>query len=510
MLRVRLVFQEVNVRKLSLYLILTCILSLGANVSMSSASGLESAVKEFSLDNGLQLLVVERPGSPTFSAYITIGVGSVHERSHQRGVAHLLEHMLFKGTKTLGTKDYSQERPLLDQIEKVGSRLDELRLNPGQNDEEIAQLERRLEELQEEYRQWVVKDEFSRIYAENGGVGYNAFTSKDLTTYLINLPSNKLELWAAIESDRMKNPVLREFYTERDVVREERRRSYESSPGGLLYENLIATAFTMHPYRNPIIGWQSDIANLTLAETRDFLHSYYAPINTTIALAGDIDPEQAYRLVEQYFGDIEPGVPVPQVAEQEPPQQGEKRRVIYFDSEPRLAIAYHKPTLPAEEDYVFDVIDEVLGEGRTSRLYRSLVEEQRVATSVSTYMAPGSRYDNLYVINAVPRYPHTVSEVEAAIYNELQRLSEKPVSDSELEKARKQLRTSQLRMLKSNGGLARMLTTLQSIVGDWRYLIDYDARIASVNSETVQNVAARYFVPENRTVVVLGREGEAK
>ena len=472
------------------------------------ANGLEGAVKEYTIENGLQLLVVERSGSPTFSAYITIGVGSVHELSHQRGVAHLLEHMLFKGTKTLGTKNYAREKPLLEQIEQVGSSLDRLRLQPGDHSKEIAGLEKHLIRLQEEHRQWVVKDEFSRIYAENGGIGYNAFTSKDLTTYLVNLPSNKLELWAALESDRMKNPVLREFFTERDVVREERRRSYESSPGGLLYENLIATAFTMHPYRNPIIGWQSDIANLTLEETRDFLQRYYAPINTVIALVGDVEGDEAYRMVKRYFADISPGLPVPQVSEAEPPQQGEKRRSIQFDSEPMVAVAYHKPTLPHREDYIFDVIDEVIGEGRTSRLYRSLVEEKQLATSVSTYMAPGSRYDNLYVINATPRYPHTVAEVEAAIYAELERLASEPVAESEFEKARNQLRTGQLRMLRSNGGLARMLTTLQSITGSWRYLLDYDSQIATVTKEDVMQAAARYFVPENRTVITLAREGE--
>jgi len=490
------------------YLVLTALLTLWVSVVPALANGLEGAVKEYTLDNGLQLLVVERSGSPTFSAYITIGVGSVHERSNQRGVAHLLEHMLFKGTKTLGTKDFAREKPLLEQIEQVGSRLDRLRLQPGEHTAEISELQQRLAELQEQHRQWVVKDEFSRIYAENGGVGYNAFTSKDLTTYLINLPSNKLELWAAIESDRMKNPVLREFYTERDVVREERRRSYESSPGGLLYENLIDTAYTMHPYRNPIIGWQSDIANLSLEETRDFLHRYYAPINTVIALVGDIDGDEAYHMVKRYFGGIDPGEPVPQVSEIEPPQQGEKRRTILFDSEPMVAIAYHKPTLPSRDDYIFDVISEVIGEGRTSRLYRSLVEEKRLATSVSTYMAPGSRYDNLYVINAVPRYPHTVAEVEAAIYVELKRMATEPVTDTELDKARNQLRTGQLRMLRSNGGMARMLTSLQSITGSWRYLLDYDSQIASVTKEDVMQTAARYFVPANRTLIILERDGE--
>ena len=391
--------------------------------ALATATKLEEKVKEHIFANGMKLLVVERHNAPIFSAYITLGVGSVHETSQTRGAAHLLEHMLFKGTKTLGTTDYAAEKPLLEQIEQVGSQIDWLRLDPDADAAQLAELEKQLAALQQEHKKYVVKDEFSRIYSENGGTGYNAFTSKDQTTYLINLPANKLELWAAIESDRMKNPVLREFYTERDVIMEERRRSYESKPSGMLYENLVANAFTLHPYRNPIIGWDSDISNLTLAETRDFLQRYYAPINTVICLVGDVDFEQAVAMIDRYFGDIDSGTPVPPVAAVEPEQKGEKQIRIDFDAEPQMAIAYHKPTLPSREDYVFDLIDMLLSDGPTSRLYRSLVIEQQLAVSVGTYGAPGSRYPNLFVVSAAPRFPHTVEEVEQAIYVELERLA---------------------------------------------------------------------------------------
>ena len=425
------------------------------------------------------------------AAYITIGVGSVHETSETRGVAHLLEHMLFKGTTTLGTTDYAAEKPLLDQIEQVGSELDGLRRQPDVDPSRVTALEARLKTLQEQHRPFVVKDVFSQLYSENGAVGFNAFTSKDLTTYLVSLPANKLELWALLESDRMKNAVLREFYTERDVIREERRRSYETDPGGLLYETLLTTAFTVHPYRNPIIGWHSDIANLSLAETRDFLHRYYAPVNTTIALVGDIRAAEAIALVERYFGGIAPGEPVPAVAAEEPEQRGEKRVTISFDAEPRLAIAFHKPTLPTRDDYVFDLIDQILGQGRTSRLYRSLVEEQQLATSVSVYGAPGSRYPNLFVIEAVPRHPHTAAEVEAAILTELDRLRSEAVTPAELDKARNRLLTDNLRALRSNAGLARMLTTYQTLAGDWRYLVSYEARISELTAEDIRATATR-------------------
>jgi len=371
----------------------------------------------------------------------------------------------------------------------------------------VAELEKQLAELQKEHKRYVVKDVFFNLYSENGGVGYNAFTSKDLTTYLINLPSNKLELWALLESDRMKEPVLREFYTERDVIREERRRSYDSNPGGRLYERLVNSAFSVHPYRNPIIGWHSDIANLSPQKTRGFLHKYYAPINTVIALVGDVKAEDAVALVGRYFGDIPPGTPVPRVASEEPEQTGEKRIVEIFDAEPHLSIAWHKPTMPDKDDYVFDLISEILDSGRTSRLYKSLVQELQLATSVSAYGAPGSRYPNLFVIDAVPRYPHTVKEVETAIYAELDKLKNELVGEAELNKVRNRLLTDQLRQLQSNSGLARILTSYESLTGDWRYLSTYTREIEKLTAEDIKVAANRYLVPSNRTVVVLEREG---
>lgn len=477
-------------------------------VSSAQAATLADKVSELTLDNGLKVLLVERPGSPTLAAYLTIGVGSVHETSATRGAAHLLEHMLFKGTQTLGTTDYAAEQPLLEQIAEVGGRIDAIKHDPARQ-EELERLRARLSELQQQHKQYLVKDEFSRIYAANGGVGYNAFTSKDLTTYLISLPNNKLELWAMIESDRMKNAVLREFYTEREVIHEERRRSYESSPGGLLYETLLASAYKVHPYRDPIIGWHSDIANLTLVETRQFLERYYAPINTVITLVGDFDRQQAEQLIRRYFGAIPPGTPVPPVIAEEPQQQGEKRVFVAFDAEPALAIAFHKPTLPAREDYVFDLLDLVLSGGRTSRLYQALVVEQQLATSVSTYGAPGARYPNLFVISATPRHPHSAAELEAAIYRELQRLLDQPVTDAELQQALNRLRTDHLRGLQSNGGLARTLSYYQSVAGDWRYLAEYDAVVSTIRAAEVTELVRRYLTANNRTVVTLGRNQEA-
>ena len=469
------------------------------------AAPLAERVHEEHLDNGLTLLMLERHDAPTVSAYISFRVGGANEGARNRGIAHLLEHMLFKGTETLGTSDYVAEKPLLDQIETVGSRIDLLKNDLAADPAELEALRARLKELQQQHKAYVVKDEFSRIYAENGGVGYNAFTSKDQTTYLISLPSNKLELWAAIESDRLQNAVLREFYTEREVVREERRRSYESSSRGLLYEALIANAYTVHPYRNPVIGWDSDIANLSLAEARDFFSRYYRPVNMVITLVGDFDADKARALVEKYFAAIPSGTPVPQVVALEPAQRGEKRITVNFEAEPDLSIAFHKPAMPHQDDYSADLLTDILAGGATSRLYKRLVVEEQLASSVHIYGAPGSRYDNLLVIGATPRHPHTVAEVEAAIYAELDRLKSEPVSVSELKRARNRLVTDNLRQMRSNNGLARLLSSYAAI-GSWRYLTDYAEKIEAIDPPQLLAFANRYLSANNRTVAVLQRE----
>jgi predicted Zn-dependent peptidase len=469
------------------------------------AAGLAERVQEVQLANGLTVLLLERHDFPTVSAYMTFRVGSANEGLENRGVAHLLEHMLFKGTQLLGTTDYVAEKPLLDKIEQLGSRIDRLKNDPGASPQLLAELRAELQQAQAEHKQYVVKDEFSRIYAENGGVGYNAFTSKDQTTYIISLPANKLELWAAIESDRLKNAVLREFYVEREVVREERRRSYESSPSGLLYEALIANAFTVHPYRHPIIGWDSDIDNLSLDEARDFFKAYYRPVNMILTLVGDFDSQEALRMIDQYFGAIPPGQEVPRVLAVEPQQRAEKRVKISFDAEPTLMIAYHKPAMPALDDYCADLLTDILAGSKTSRLYRRLVVEQQLAGSIDIFGAPGSRYANLLVVSATPLFPHSTEAVEAAIYAEFERIAAEAVSEEELTRARNRLIIDNLRAMRSNAGLARLLSSYAA-VGNWRYLVDYEEQISRITPADLREFVKRYLVATNRTVVQLQRE----
>ena len=484
---------------------------LVAMAATAHAQGLADRVREHTLKNGMKLLMVERHTSPTVAAWIRYRVGSVDERSDERGIAHLLEHMLFKGTKTLGTTDYAAEKPLLDRIEAVALQLTAEKAKREKGDAAlVARLEKELAGLEKEAGNYVVKEEFAQLYNRNGGANYNAYTSKDGTTYLISLPSNKLELWAAIESDRMLNPVLREFYTERAVVMEERRRSYEAQPEGKLWETFLASSFNAHPMGQPVIGWMSDIANLTRTKAEGFLHRYYAPNNAIIAIVGDIDPDRTIALVERYFGQIPPGTPVPPVAVEEPQQQGEKRIEVIGDAGSDLMIGFHKPTMPHPDDLVFDVINMILSDGRTSRLYKNILVEKQLVSEIGAFTAPGYRYPNLFIISATPQAPHTTAEVEAAIYGELERLKTEPVSQRELEQILNKLEYEEARQMTSIGGLARNLTEYEAVAGSWRYLIDHRQQVAKVTPADIQRVAKKYLTRENRIVGFITPQEVAK
>ena len=468
---------------------------------------LAEAVREHALANGMKLLMVERKASPTVAAWIRFKVGSVDEGNDERGIAHLLEHMLFKGTQTLGTADYEAERPLLEKIEATAQRLLAEKAKRHRGDPAlIARLETELADLEKAAGAFVVKNEFAEIYARHGGTGYNAFTSRDGTAYMINLPANKLELWAAIESDRMRNPVLREFYSERSVVMEERRRTVETQPRGLLWESFLATAFWVHPYGQPIIGWMSDIERLSRTKAESFLKRYYAPKNAVVAVVGDIDPAQVTALVERYFGDINPGIPVPPVAVEEPPQQGERRTALSLEAEPQLLMGFHKPVFPDPAAAVYDVLTMLLADGYTSRLHRRLVLEKQIATSVTAFGTPGDRYPNLFVVAATPRSPHGTDEVEAAIMEELERLQKEPVTERELEQIRNRMAFEEVSQMASNGGLARLLTHYETVTGSWRDLNEQRRLIAAVTPADLMAAAKRAFTTENRTVATIQRK----
>jgi predicted Zn-dependent peptidase len=335
----------------------------------------------------------------------------------------------------------------------------------------------------------------------------NASTGQDVTTYQVSLPSNKIELWARIESDRLMNPVFREFYTERDVVMEERRQRVETDPDGKLYEQFLSTAFRVHPYRRPVLGWTQDMTYLSPGSVREIFEKYKAPGSIVIAIVGDIDPPATLKLVERYFGSITGVKEKASVIPAEPIQTEERRVTVAFDANPRLLIGYHKPTAPAYDDYVLDVLETILTKVRTSRLYNLLVTEMGIAKSISASNGiPGTRYSNLFTISAEPRFPHTNSQLEEVIIRELEKMKSEPVSAADLTKAKNQITMGYIKNLDSNSEIASVLSYYEVLLGDYKYFANYLNVIDQVSINDIQKAVKLYFDQNNRTIAELNKK----
>ncbi len=489
-------------------LILCAVLAAGLAAAAARAAGLEGRVTETTLDNGMRWFFVERHASPTFSGVIRFGVGGVDDAPGRTGLAHLFEHMAFKGTTVIGTRDYEAEKTILAEIEDVADKLTQEQLKDPPDAEVIKKLSERLAALRAEHKKYVVKDEFFQLYNRNGATGLNAGTGNDGTTYLVSLPSNRLQLYCLMEAQRLADPVFREFYTERDVVLEERRTRVDTNPRGKLYEQFIATAFEGHPYGRPVIGWAPEISRVTVAQARAFYRRYYVPGNAVGVLVGDFVTADAEKLVEEYFERVPAG---PQPVSAIPPEakQSQERRVeVPFDAEPDIFIGYHVPTYPEPDSVTIKVISFLLSGGRSSRLYKRLVKEEELATSIDTYTEPGERFPNLFVLDPIPRAPHTTAEVEAAIYEELARLKSEPVSARELQKIKNQADAAMLWRLATNLGLAATIAFYEQTYGDWRYYYEFREQLEDVTPADIMRVASKYFTEENRVVAVLKKPAE--
>src|ERR1700682_3736060 len=345
-----------------------------------SAKDFEKRITEFTLANGLHFIVFERHEAPVVSFHSYVNAGSVNDPSGETGIAHMFEHMAFKGTKTIGTKNYALEKQAMDEVERIYDRYDEER-NKGlrADPKKLEELQQQLKAAMEKANSFVIPNAYPQLIEENGGVGLNAGTGEDSTNYYYNFPRNRLELWFLLESQRFYEPVFREFYKERDVVREERRMRVESSPQGMLVESLLASAFAAHPYHNMPGGWASDIENFRLPEAVAFYRKYYVPANITIGIAGDVDPKECRRLADKYFS-ILPSGPLPSGPRTvEPVQKGERRVQVQSPAQPFMAIGYKRPNQTDKDDPVFDVLGEILAGERTGLLYKELVREQRIS-----------------------------------------------------------------------------------------------------------------------------------
>lgn len=457
------------------------------------------------LPNGLTLIVCERPEAPVFSFFTLVDAGSAQDPMRETGLAHMFEHMAFKGTDKIGTTDYAAEKPALAKVEiAYAAYIAERDKTVGRDQAKLETLEKAWKDARQEAEQYVVSNEFGKIIERNGGEDLNAFTNYDETGYHYSLPANRLELWAYLESGRFLHPVMREFYKERDVVIEERRMRTDSSPVGRLLEQFDAAAFEAHPYHRPTVGWMSDLNTFSATDAQTFFDKYYVPSNMVIAVVGGVKAEEAMPTLEKYFSRL-PTRPKPdETTTTEPPQDSERRIILQETSQPFYLEGYHRPDYRSQDDAVYDAITDLMSEGRTSRLYRALVRDKKIASFAAGFTGlPGVKYPHLFAFFAVPLPGHTPQEVGEAIHAEIERLKKEDISDEELKMIKTRAKANLIRGLADNQGLAIQLATYQTRYGDWRELFDSVDRIDKVTKADIRRVANKIFVDTNRTVGII-------
>jgi len=487
----------------------------------TAAEAPQIVVEEVVLENGMTWLLYEQHDSPTVTAGWTALVGSVNERPGITGMSHFFEHMMFKGTHTIGTADIEADLRIIEEQESVRKQmraekaLMRERLRRGEIDdlsspeswtERYRELKAEFDALVERQRETIVKDEMDRIYTSNGGEFLNAFTSEDQTVYFVRLPSNRLELWAWLESDRLLNPVFREFYSERDVVFEERRLRTESTPLGRFDEAFNAMFWEAHPYMWPVVGWASDIPMYTLAQAKEFFASYYAPNNLVGVLAGDFQVADVKPLLARYFGRLPRGaVDPPPVVTMEPEQVAEKRYNAVAETSPTVRIWWKGVPFVHRDMPVLDLLSDVLI-GRTGRLYKGLVEGRKIANQASAYIDT-RKYSGIFIVECTVKEGEDPAAVEAAVYEEIEKLQQEPVPAHELQKVKNRYKANAYRRLASPIGIGLQLMVYSGL-GDWGY-INTSAELAdAVTAEDIQRAASTYLVEERRTVgVFLRKEG---
>jgi predicted Zn-dependent peptidase len=491
-------------------------------VAAASAQDLASFEKRITvkkLPNGLTIVICERPEAPVFSFFTMVDAGSAQDPMSKTGLAHMFEHMAFKGTDKIGTTNYAAEKIALEKVEVAyAAYIKERDKTVGRDEAKLKKLEKEWKDTIAEAQKYVLPNQFGKLIEQNGGQDMNAFTDYDETAYHYSLPSNRLELWAYLESERFLHPVMREFYKERDVVIEERRLRTDSNPEGRLQEQFNAAAFEAHPYHRPTVGWMSDLNSFSATDAINFFHKYYVTANMVVAVAGDIKAAQAMPILEKYFGRLPASQKPDETTTVEPPQNSERRVVLQEQSQPLYLEGYHRPDYMSKDDAVYDAISDLLSEGRTSRLYRALVRDKKIAAYSAGFTGlPGTKYPHLFAFYAFPLPGHTTKEVGDAIHTEIERLKKEEITDEELKMIKTRAKANLIRSLGDNEGLATQLAIYQTRYGDWRWLFYSVDHIDKVTKADIRRVANETFQDTNRTVGLIetatgggGQSGEQK
>jgi len=494
---------------------LICLLLALSLLSASALWAQQVPVQEYALSNGLKLLMVPKKGDPNVAAGWIAKVGSVNERPGITGLSHLFEHMMFKGTHVIGTKDIKKDMAAMERMDAVKAeirkeeqaQIQRLRLgeisdlkDPKNRTARHKELLEELAKLEKEQKDLLVKNEFDKIYTSAGASGMNAGTTEDFTVYFINVPANKLELWFWMESDRLLNPVFREFYSERDVVHEERRLRTDSTPTGKFQEEFNALFWTSSPYGWPVVGWPSDLDGLTREEALGYFALNYAPNNVTACLVGDFDPVRAKELADLYFGRLKRyPQPQPPVRTREVEQPAEKRMVAYAETNPEVQIRYHTVADGHKDEPALSVLGSLLS-GRTGRLYKSLVLDQKVANSAGAGQN-GQKWEGYFMLNGVAKPGFKPEQAEQALYKEIEKLQKEKVGEREIQKVKNQYAAGNFRRLQSNFALMLQLLIADNNRG-WQSFNEDPKKLEAVTVDDIQRVANQYFKPENRAVAL--------
>jgi len=493
-------------RKLRFLVLILFLSTLSVGQDLAS---FEKRITVKKLANGLTIVICERHEAPVFSFFTMVDAGSVQDPMGKTGLAHMFEHMAFKGTDKIGTTNYAAEKPALEKVEVAyAAYIAERDRTVGRDEAKLKQLEKAWKDAIAEADKYVVANQFGKIVEQNGGEDLNAFTDYDETAYHYSLPANRLELWAYLESERFLHPVMREFYKERNVVIEERRLRTDSNPDGRLEEQFIAEAFEAHPYHRPTIGWIWDLNSFSATDAKKFFDQYYVPANMVVAVAGDVKTAQALPILEKYFGRLPMSHKPDEVTTVERPQNSERKVTLQEMTQPFYLEGYHRPDYKNPDDSVYDAITDLLSEGRTSRLYRALVRDKKIAAFSAGFTGlPGTKYPHLFAFYAVPLPGHTTQEVGDAIHAEIERLKKEDISDDELKMIKTRAKANLIRGLADNEGLATQLATYQTRYGDWRELFRSVDRIDKVTKADIRRVANEVFADTNRTVGIIETSG---
>jgi predicted Zn-dependent peptidase len=483
------------------FLLLGLLVALNAN-SWAQFDEMKAQVKEHTLANGMKWIVLERHEAPVVSFHVYADVGSANESYGITGISHILEHMAFKGSKTIGTKDYQAELLLFAKQDSLFDVINREQNKAKPDTALISKLKTSFEDYQTKAKQLVVSNEFIDMFRQEGEPGVNAYTSFDATQYINALPANKIEFWMAMTSDRFMNPVFRELYKEKDVVMEERRLRIETQPIYKLFvEDFVATAYKAHPYHHNVIGHMSDLERITRKDVQDYFQKYYGPSNLTVALVGDINANDVFKMAELYFGRI-PTAPKPEpVRTVEPEQWGERHVNVEAQSQPLILIGYHRPSINHPDNDALDALADIIGQGRSSRLYQGLVKENKIAIQTGCFNGyPGTKYPSLVAFYAFASKDHTSAENLALIDKEIAKIKNESVTEEELTKFKRSSKKNILDQMKDNGQMAALLTAADVVMGDWRQVFDAIKKIDKITADDVKRVANTYLTNKNRTV----------